>query len=252
MKKRKTSTSGEVISTDQSWKPDSDPRCQRAVSAWPESVRSPMPAANATQKPSATRSSFSRHRIAKPLRTMIRTASASHADVGPHQKSSGAARLRPSATKQMTSPMLDGLKRCSPRQRITCFESSEIADAPTKIHQPRSVHQSPCAVPGTRRMNATPLPVSSALAGQRITRCVRNAIATSSTAHVASETRICAIESSKWKPTWPITCSDVIVAARCRRGSRSFGRRTGYALPRIVSVGVGDAGAACALMPAPS
>jgi hypothetical protein len=38
-------------------------------------------------------------------------------------------------------------------------------------------------------MNATPLPVSSALAGQRITRCARKAIPTSRTAHVPSETQ---------------------------------------------------------------
>ena len=192
-----------------------------------------MPAANDTQKPSATRSSFSRHRIANPPLTMMTSASASHADVGPHQKSSGAARFRPSARKQMTRPMFDGLKMCSPRHLIRCFESSEIAAVPTKIHQPRRVHQSPCAVPGTRRTKATPFPVSIALAGQRITRWLRNAIATSSSAQVPSESRIWAIETSKWKPTCPITWSDVIVAARCSRGSRSFGRRTGYGVPRM-------------------
>ena len=36
------------------------------------------------------------------------------------------------------------------------------------------LHQSPCSVPGTRRMKATPLPVSSALAGHMITRWRRN------------------------------------------------------------------------------
>ena len=123
--------------------------------------------------------------------------------------------------------MFDGLKMCSPRHLSTCLESSETAAVPAKIHHPRSVHQSPCCVPGTRRTKATPLPVSSALAGQRRTRWVRKAIATSSTAQVPSETRICAIESEKWKPTWPITCSEVIVAARCRRGSRSRGSSTG-------------------------
>ncbi len=93
--------------------------------------------------------------------------------------------------------MLDGLKMCSPRQRITCFESSETAAVPTKIHQPRRLHQSPWTVPGTRRTNATPLPVSVALAGQRMTCWERIAIATSSTAQVPIERRICAIESSK-------------------------------------------------------
>ena len=233
MKKRNTSTSGEVISTDQRWKPEIGPRCQRAVIECPASARMPMPTANDAQKPSATRSRCSRRRMAKPPLTMTTSASTSHADIGPHQKSSGAARFRPSARKQMTRPMFDGLKMCSPFQRSTCFERSEIAAVPTKIHQPRRLHQSPCAVPGTRRTNATPLPVSIALAGHMITRWLRKAIATSSTAHVPRASRICAIESWKWKPTCPITWSDVIVAARCRRGSRSFGRRTGYGVPRI-------------------
>ena len=221
MKKRKTSTSGEVISTHQRWNPVIGPRCQRAVIACPPSARTPMPAAKEAQNPSATR------RIAKPPLTMTASASASHADMGPHQKSSGAARVRPSARKQMTSPMLDGLKTCSPRQRMTYLERSEMAAVPTKIHQPRRLHQSPCAVPGTRRTKATPLPVSIALAGQRMTCWLRNAIAISSSAQVPSARRICAIETSKWKPTCPITCSDVMVAARCSRGSRSFGRSTG-------------------------
>ena len=41
--------------------------------------------------------------------------------------------------------MFDGLKTCSPRHLITYFESSETAAVPTKIHQPRRLHQSPCA-----------------------------------------------------------------------------------------------------------
>jgi len=114
-----------------------------------------------------------------------------------------------------------------PGHRITYFESNETAAVPAKIHQPRRLHQSPCAVPGTRRTKATPLPVRSALAGQRITRRLRNAITISRSAHVPTERTICAIESWKWKPTWPITCSDVIVTARWRRGSRSFGSSTG-------------------------
>jgi uncharacterized protein GlcG (DUF336 family) len=98
-------------------------------------------------------------------------------------------------------------------------------------------------------MNATPLPVSIALAGHMSTRCLRIAIATSSSAQVATDRRICAIETRKWNSTWPSTCSVVITTARCSRGSLSFGSTTGYALPRIESVRPPGAGAACALMP---
>ena len=52
---------------------------------------------------------------------------------------------------------------------------------------------------------------------------------------MSSEIRIWAIETLKWNPTCPITCRDVIVAARCSRGSRSFGRTTGYGVPRITT-----------------
>ncbi len=79
---------------------------------------------------------------------------------------------------------MDGLKTCRPRKRIRYFDSSEIAAVPAKIHHPCMLHQSPCSVPGTRRMNATPFPVSRALAGHMITCCCRKVIATSSTAQV--------------------------------------------------------------------
>jgi hypothetical protein len=131
MKKRNTSTSGEVTSTHHSWNPEIGPRCQRAVIVCPASARIPITIAKVIQKPIATRSSFSRERMRKPPATMIASASASQADIGPHQKSSGAARVRPSRRKQRTRPTLEGLKMCSPRQRITCFESSDTAEVPT-------------------------------------------------------------------------------------------------------------------------
>ena len=56
-----------------------------------------------------------------------------------------------------------------PRNLTRYFESSATAEVAAKIHQPFMLHQSPCSVPGTRRMNATPFPVRSALAGHMIT-----------------------------------------------------------------------------------
>ena len=76
-------------------------------------------------------------------------------------------------------------------------------------------------------MNETPFPVISALAGHMI-RCWRkNAIPVSITAHVASEMRICAIETLKSKAIWPSAWSERITAARWSRGSLIVGRRTG-------------------------
>ena len=112
--------------------------------------------------------------MANPPTTMIASASASAGDIGPHQKSSGSARSGPNSRKQRTSPKFDGLKTWAPRKRIRYFERSDTAAVAAKIHQPFMLHQSPCSVPGTRRMNATPLPVRSALAGQTSMRWRRN------------------------------------------------------------------------------
>src|SRR4029077_20685317 len=100
MKKKKTSTSGEVTSTDQKWKPVIGPRCQRAVIACPaaaitarpaanemqkargtDAEKTGSPAANEIQKPSATRSSPSRSRIAKAPTTITASASTSQSDI---------------------------------------------------------------------------------------------------------------------------------------------------------------------------
>ena len=99
------------------------------------------------------------------------------------------------------------------------------------------LHQSPCSVPGTRRTNATPFPVKSALAGHMSTLWLRNVIATSRTAAVRSETRIWAIDRSKPNDVCPRTWSVMMTAARCRRGSRAVGSKIGYRLPRICNDG---------------
>jgi hypothetical protein len=114
-----------------------------------------------------------------------------------------------------------------PRQRIRYFDRSETAAVAAKIHAPCRLHQSPCGVPGTRRMNATPLPVRRALAGHRITFWRKKAMPISSTAHVPIAIRIWAIDRLNPNAVCPRTCSVMITAARCRRGSRNLGSRTG-------------------------
>jgi hypothetical protein len=125
MKKKKTSTSGDVIRIHQRFHPAIGPRCQRAVIWCPASASTPIPSANDAQNPSATRSRCSRRRIVNPPVTMIASASAIHHDIGPHQKSSGSARPRPRIRKHATRPMFEGLNTCSPFHLTTCFESSD-------------------------------------------------------------------------------------------------------------------------------
>ena len=205
MKKRKTRISGEVTSSHQRSSPPMGPRCQAAVISCPVAARTAIPAANVSQKPTAIDTSRSRRRIASPPPTMRTRATASHTDIGPHQNASGSARSGPMSRKQRTSPKFDGLNTWRPRKTITYFESRATTAVPAKIHQPFMLHQSPCSVPGTRSTNATPLPVRRALAGHMSTRWRRKAIATSSIAHVSSETRICAIERSKSNVVCPRT-----------------------------------------------
>lgn len=76
------------------------------------------------------------------------------------------------------------------RSRSQYLESNANAAVPAKIHAPCRLHHWPCTVPGTRRMNATPLPVSKALAGQASMRCRHQTIAISSNAQVPIATRI--------------------------------------------------------------
>ncbi len=214
MKKRKTRISGEKTSTRQNSQPVIGPRCQRAVMAWPLAASTAMPTANASQKHTAIASSRRRERITRPPTTMIASASAIQADIGPHQNSSGSARLEPRIRNARTRPKFDGLKTWRPRKWIRYLERSATAEVAAKIHQPCMLHQSPCSVPGTRRMNATPLPVRSALAGHMSTCWRRKAMPTSSTAQVSSETRICAIERRNSNATCPSTCSETMTAAR--------------------------------------
>ena len=123
--------------------------------------------------------------------------------------------------------MFDGLKTCSPRHLITYFESSETAAVPTKIHQPRRLHQSPCCVPGTRRTKATPLPVSSALAGHMMHVLLPEGDRDLEHARSAERDEDLRDREPEVERDLADTCSDMITAARCRRGSLSFGSSTG-------------------------
>ena len=82
-------------------------------------------------------------------------------------------------------------------------------------------------VPTTRRMSATPLPVSIALAGQTKDRVWRKVRATSMTAQVRIAARICGTLTRKCRPTWPRTWIVMMTAATCSRGSRMLGRTSG-------------------------
>ena len=80
------------------------PRCQRAVIAWPHSASTPMPRRTTARSRARRAAEPSRERIAKPPATITASASTSHGDIGPHQKSSGAARFRPRIEEAQDEP----------------------------------------------------------------------------------------------------------------------------------------------------
>ena len=126
----------------------------------------------------------------------------------------------------MTRATLDGLKMCRPRQRIRYFVAIPSATTPTKIQIPWVLHHWPWRVPGTRRMKAVLLPVSSPLAGHRMVLSFKKLTPNSISAPAARQARICAIESRKPSTVWPSACRVSSTAATCRRGSRMLGRTT--------------------------
>ena len=82
-------------------------------------------------------------------------------------------------------------------------------------------------VVGTRRISATPLPVSIALAGHTNDRLERKVSATSRIAHVPIAARICGTLTWNRSDTWPRTWIVTMTAATCSRESRMLGSTTG-------------------------
>ncbi len=107
-----------------------------------------MPAANATQKPTATPTRCSRRRMRKPPTTMSTSANTREGESGPHQSASGSARDAPRSRKQSTSPKFEGLKMCRPRTRIDVLR--EERDRGRSREDPPAVHAPPVAVLGSR------------------------------------------------------------------------------------------------------
>ena len=110
---------------------------------------------------------------------------------------------------------------------MTYFVSSDRPATPAKTHQASVFQGSSGEVPTTRRMSATPLPVSIALAGQTKERVWRNVRTTSMIAQVRIAARICGTLTAKSRPTWPSAWIVRITLATCRRGSRMVGRTSG-------------------------
>ena len=135
---------------------------------------------------------------------MIASARASHADIGPHQKSSGSARSGPSSRKQRTSPKFDGLKMCEPRKLDHVLR--EQRDGGRAGEDPPAVQAPPVAVlgPGHAQDEGDAVP------GQHRARRPHQHVLARRTrsrprarAQVPIAIRIWAIESRKSNATWP-------------------------------------------------
>ncbi len=158
---------------------------------WPLAARTAVATANTPQNVAASPRRRSRRVMSTPP-TMITAYAASIGGFsGAHQKSSGSMRLGPRSTNATTRPMLDGLKTCVPPYLITYLVRSDSPAMAAKRYQASKLHGSSARVPTARRISATPLPVSIALAGQTKDRDCRKVSATSSTAQVRIAARIC-------------------------------------------------------------
>ena len=138
------------------------PRCQRATISCPLAARIAIPTAKDSQNARAIHSSFSRDRIANPPVRMIPSASAIHHDIGPHQKSSGSARVRPSSeeaedeaevrrVEDVVPAPLDEVLR-EERDRGGSGEDPPSAQAPpVAVLRPGDAEDEGDAVPGQER-----------------------------------------------------------------------------------------------------
>ena len=191
MKNRKISTSGDVTMTRQKSPPQTGVNDQFAVMQWPDAASRPTPADSTIQKLAARARRCSRAVINSPPTMITAYAAIIGGSSGAHQKSSGSTRALPSTMKATTSPMFDGLNTCVPRYLMTYFDSSDSPPTIAKISQPSVANGWSAGVPTTRRINATPLPVSIALAGQTNAFAERKVRATSNTAEARIDARIC-------------------------------------------------------------
>ena len=110
---------------------------------------------------------------------------------------------------------------------MTYFVRSDRPPTAAKMYQASVFQGWSGGVPTTRRMSATPLPVSIALAGHTNDRVCRKVRTTSMIALARMAARICGTLTLKCSPTWPRTWIVMITAATWRRGSRMFGRISG-------------------------
>ena len=107
------------------------------------------------------------------------------------------------------------------------MDSSDSPATTANTHKSLVAQGVSSGVPTTRRMSATPLPVSIALAGHTNARLSLNVSTTSITAQVRIAARIWGTLTRKWSPTCPRTWIVMMTAATWRRGSRIVGRTRG-------------------------
>ena len=158
---------------------------------WPDAASTPRPAASVSQNVAAAARSPRRAVISSPPTRMTAYAS-DHP--GAERRPPEVERLEARAAEHDEHDDEPDVRRVEHvraavadevlgRQR----ERGDAGEHPPGVGAPVVAD----GVLGTRRISATPLPVSIALAGHTNARCARNVIATSMTAHVRMAARIC-------------------------------------------------------------
>ena len=192
MKNRKIRTSGEVTITRQKSKPQTGANAQFAVMQWPEPASRPIPTTSVIQKrrgqgeqlqPAGDQQPAADDRPRRPRSCRVERAPPEVERLDPgaaeHDERDDEADVR----------RVEHVRAAVPDDVLG--QQREARDARRRPTRRRCSRARPDGVPTTRRIRATPLPVSIALAGQTNARLWRKVRAISMIAQVRIAARIC-------------------------------------------------------------
>ncbi len=212
MKKRKTRISGEVTSSHQRSQPPIGPRCHARRHLVAASRRAPRcPAANVEPEPDGDPQQVQPREDREPAADDEREREREPDRHRPPPEGERVGALGAEQQEAEDEPEVRRVEDVAAAERDHVLREERRRRRSRRRSTSRSCSTSRrarCPARGGRTRRRCP--VRSALAGHMSTCWRRNAIATSSTAQVTSETRICAIESWKSNAVWPSTCSVTI------------------------------------------
>ena len=229
MKNRKIRTSGEITIIRQKSLPQTGPNAQSVVMQCPDPAR--IAGADGQRQPvrgghrQQVQAARHEHPATDDQQIGERQPAVERAPIEVQRLDPLERRARRKAT---TRPTFDGLKTWEPRYWMTYLVSRARPATMANTYQSLVPQGSPAVVSVVRRISATPLPVSIALAGHTnmpVLRKRQRDLDDRAGHDGGQDLRHCHPEARA--PTWPRTWIEMMTAATCRRGSRTLGSTTG-------------------------